>query len=46
VENSKLAHLELLLALKLITFYKIVMGAKYHDSHCLGDSGVIAGAVE
>jgi hypothetical protein len=28
VENSKLAHLELLLALKLVTFYEIVMGAK------------------
>jgi hypothetical protein len=45
VETANLAHLELL-ALILITFYEIVMGTKYHDIHCVRESGVIAGAME
>jgi len=46
VETSNLAHIELLLALNLITFCEIVMGTKYHDIHSARESGVIEGTIE
>jgi len=46
VETSNLAHLELLLALNLVTFYEILMGTKYCDIRSVRECGVIAGTIE